>query len=185
MAYSTGAFLPSAAGTSMAAIIRIPSAPVAASSCIRLSNALGVWAGSWARASATIVSAVRWRASCAPAAKGIRAARSMVINIFFMFFSGFGRYQIFHGVRIGWSMSRFAASSPTKSCLSGSKCSVRFRRRAHAPRFTSVELRCPLSSSRAKGSRLRTHARKSVFCGSGSGISAIFSMTSGIVHSKP
>ena len=31
----------------------------------------------------------------------------MVINIFFMFFSGFGRYQIFHGVRIGWSMSRF------------------------------------------------------------------------------
>ena len=41
----------------------------------------------------------------------------------------------------GWSMSRFAASSPTKSCLSGSKCSVRFSRRAQAPMFTSVELR--------------------------------------------
>ena len=51
-------------------------------------------------------------------------------------FAGLG--QIFHGVRIGWSISR-----------------------------------------------VRTHRRKSVFCGSGAGISEIFSMTFGIVHSNP
>ena len=82
-------------------------------------------------------------------------------------------------------MRRLAASSPTKSCVSGSKCSVRFSRRAQAPRLTSVQLRWPMRSSSAKRRRVRTHSRKSVFYGSGSGISEIFSMTFGIVHSNP
>ena len=90
----------------MAAIIRIPSAPVAASSCIRLSNALGVWAGSWARASATIVSAVRWRASQSPAANGTRASRR-IMGIFFIVFQVCRVRVRFHGVRIGWSISRW------------------------------------------------------------------------------
>lgn len=48
--------------------------------------------------------------------------------------------QIFHGARIGWSISRLAASSPTKSCFAGSKRSVRLSRSAQRAMFTSVAL---------------------------------------------
>ena len=48
--------------------------------------------------------------------------------------------QIFHGARIGWSISRLAVSSPTKSCFAGSKRSVRLSRSAQRAMFTSVAL---------------------------------------------
>ena len=89
MAYSMRLLAPLSALCSMAASLTMLSGAALARSSMSLSCAAAFWAGIWASTSPTMVSTVRWRASCACSARPRARVVSIRVNIFFITASGF------------------------------------------------------------------------------------------------